>query len=196
MSDSQQTFDLSFPLPCAGPRSAAACPDSFHPMMALVAAVRAEHTVLQRFLVSRVQCPSAAADLLQELYLRIMTMTRPEDIHDPRRFLYTTAKHLAIDYLRQQARNLPRSEPLEAAETVPTSVPDAEATVDAKRRLTAVLTAIDELPVKCRAAFVMFKFEHKTYEEIGRELGISIKTVGHHLMKAMAHCRRRFEALG
>ena len=131
---------------------------------------------------------------MQELYLRIVTLTQPEAIRDPRGFLYTTAKHLAIDYLRKKDRALPRSEPLEQALAIPTATPDAETTVDAKRRLAAVLKAIDELPARRRTAFVMYKFEHKSYDDIAKELQISVRTVEHHLSKAIAYCRERFEA--
>lgn len=160
---------------------------------ALIQFIESEHADLLRFFTWKVKCPAAAADLIQELYLRIVTLSRPETIRNPRGFLHTTAKHLAIDFLRQRDRALPRSEPLEQALTVPTSAPGAETTVDAKRQLAAVLKAIEELPARRRAAFVMFKFEEKTYEEIARELGISTKTVEHHLSKAMAYCRARFE---
>ena len=156
--------------------------------------VNAEHADLLRFLTGKVQCSSAAADLLQELYLRIVTLARPEAVRDPRSFLYTSAKNLAIDYLRKKERALPRSQPLEEALLIPTAEPDAEATIDAKKRLAAVLKAIEELPARQRAAFVLFKFEHKTYEEIAALLRISVRTVEHHISKAMAHCRRRFEA--
>jgi len=162
---------------------------------ALVEFVKKEQAELLRFLTWKVQCPSAAADLVQEVYLRIVTLTRPEAIRDPRGFLYTTAKHLAIDYLRKKDRTLPRSEPLEQAVSVPASTPDAETTLDAKKRLAAVLQAIEELPARQRMVFIMFKFEHRTYGEIAQALNISTKTVEHHLTRAMAHCRARFEGL-
>lgn len=161
----------------------------------LITFVRGEQGQLLRFLTGKVRCPSAAADLIQELYLRIVTLANPEGIRDPRSFLYTTAKHLAIDHLRRQERAASRSTPLDHAASLPTAVPDAETTLDAKHRLTAVLHAIDTMPPKRRAVFVMFKFEHKSYADIARELNISIKTVENHLTKAMSYCRARFEAL-
>lgn len=194
MSDWSNNPSLSpFPLSCS-PEEAASVSAAGR-LDALVAFVKAEQSTLLRFLTWKVRCPSAAADLVQEVYLRIITMTRPESIRDPRGFLYTTAKHLAIDYLRQKDRALSRSQSLDHAAGVPTSVPDAEITIDAKRRLAMVLRAIDELPLRRRAVFIMFKFEHKTYGEIAQELNISIRTVEHHLSKAMAYCRARFEAL-
>ena len=100
-----------------------------------------------------------------------------------------------IDHLRRAERAAARSTSLDQAVALPTAIPDAETTVDAKHRLTAVLHAIDAMPPKRRAVFVMFKFEHKSYLDISRELNISIKTVENHLTKAMSYCRAQFEAL-
>lgn len=161
----------------------------------LINFVRGEQGPLLRFLTWKVRCPSAAADLIQELYLRIVTLANPERVRNPRYFLYTTAKHLAIDHLRREERVTSRSTPLDQAVSLPTAIPDAETTVDAKHRLAAVLQAIESMPPKRRAVFVMFKFEHKSYLDISRELNISIKTVENHLTKAMSYCRARFEAL-
>ncbi|MCW5799664.1 MAG: sigma-70 family RNA polymerase sigma factor [Nitrospira sp.] len=161
----------------------------------LVNFVRGEQGPLLRFLTWKVRCPSAAADLIQELYLRIVTLANPEHVRNPRNFLYTTAKHLAIDHLRREERVASRSTPLDQAASLPTAIPDAETTVDAKHRLAAVLQAIESMPPKRRAVFVMFKFEHKSYLDIALELNISIKTVENHLTKAMSYCRARFEAL-
>lgn len=160
----------------------------------LVELAKAEQAELLHFLTQRVRCASTAADLVQELYIRIVTLTQPEKIRDPRAFLYRTAKNLAIDHLRRKHRSLLRSVPLENALTVAVTTPDAEVAVDAKRRLAAVLKAIDELSPRQRAAFIMFKFEDKTYEEIAQEFQISVKTVEHHLSRAMTYCRERFEA--
>lgn len=193
MSDSFDEIGVvHFSLPCSTVNGTPSTSSSH--LDSLVECAKTEHTGLLHFLTQKVRCPSAAADLAQELYLRIVTLTRPETIRDPRSFLYTTAKNLAIDHLRKKDRALPRSEPLEKALTVPIATPNVEADIDAKRRLAAVLRAIDDLPARRRAAFVMFKFEHKTYEEIARELRISVKTVEHHLSKALAYCRKRFEA--
>ena len=171
------------------------CPPASITVDSLIEFVRAEQSELLRFLTWKVNCPSAAADLVQELYLRVVTLANPVTIRNPRTFLYTTAKHLAIDYLRQKDRARPRSQPLDQAVSVPASTPDAETAIDAKHRLAAVLQAIEELPPKRRAVFILFKFEHKTYVEIAHELHISIRTVENHLTKAMTYCRARFESL-
>ena len=52
-----------------------------------------------------------------------------------------------------------------------------------------VLSAMDVLPEKCREIFFKSRFEEKTYPEIAKELGISIKTVEAQMGKALRTLR-------
>lgn len=44
---------------------------------------------------------------------------------------------------------------------------------------------IDKLPPKCRAAFILSRFEDMSYKEIAVEMSISVKTVEKHISKAL-----------
>lgn len=79
-----------FPLTCAAGDDIPS--PSASQLDVLVEFAKAEQTELLHFLTQKVRCPSAAADLVQELYLRLVTLTKPEKIRDPRAFLYTIAK--------------------------------------------------------------------------------------------------------
>lgn len=46
--------------------------------------------------------------------------------------------------------------------------------------------AIGRLPEECRRVFLKSRFEEKKYEEIARELGISINTVKYHIKSALS----------
>ena len=46
--------------------------------------------------------------------------------------------------------------------------------------------AIRHLPDECRRVFVKSRFEEKKYEEIARELGISVNTVKYHIKNALS----------
>ena len=46
--------------------------------------------------------------------------------------------------------------------------------------------AIDKLPIECRCVFEKSRFVEKKYEEISRELGISINTVKYHIKNALS----------
>ena len=49
-----------------------------------------------------------------------------------------------------------------------------------------IYKAIDKLPDECRRVFAKSRFEGKSYEEISRELGISVYTVKYHIKNALA----------
>lgn len=49
-----------------------------------------------------------------------------------------------------------------------------------------ISTAIKRLPEECRRVFMKSRFEEKKYEEIARELGISVNTVKYHIKNALA----------
>jgi len=49
---------------------------------------------------------------------------------------------------------------------------------------------VENLPPQCRKAFLMSRFEGMRYKEIAAEMGVSIKTVDTHLVKALKFIRR------
>ena len=49
-----------------------------------------------------------------------------------------------------------------------------------------IMKAIGRLPEECRRVFRMSRFEDKKYEDIARELQISVNTVKYHIKHALA----------
>lgn len=49
-----------------------------------------------------------------------------------------------------------------------------------------IIKAIDRLPEECRRVFHLSRFEEEKYEEIARELDISVNTVKYHIKRALA----------
>ena len=56
-----------------------------------------------------------------------------------------------------------------------------------------IYKAIDKLPDECRRVFAKSRFEGKSYEEISRELGISVNTVKYHIKNALALLQKRLD---
>ncbi len=50
--------------------------------------------------------------------------------------------------------------------------------------------AIDDLPARCRAVFMLSRFEEMSYQEIANQLDISIKTVENQISKALKSLRQ------
>ena len=56
-----------------------------------------------------------------------------------------------------------------------------------------VANAIDSLPDQCRLVFKLSRFENLTYAEIAEQLGISVKTVENHMVKALKVLREKLK---
>ncbi|BDX37520.1 DNA-directed RNA polymerase sigma-70 factor [Tenuifilaceae bacterium CYCD] len=56
-----------------------------------------------------------------------------------------------------------------------------------------VANAIDSLPDQCRLVFKLSRFENLTYAEIAEQLGISLKTVENHMVKALKVLREKLK---
>jgi RNA polymerase sigma-70 factor (ECF subfamily) len=63
-----------------------------------------------------------------------------------------------------------------------------------ERELDAIMAnAIDALPTQCRQVFRLSRFENLTYAEIAQQLGISVKTVENHMVKALRVLREKLK---
>jgi DNA-directed RNA polymerase specialized sigma24 family protein len=74
--------------------------------------------------------------------------------------------------------------------------PPAEAEVAAQQEIEAVLSAIEELPAKCRNAFVMYRFYCHELADIARSMSISERMVRIYIERAAAFCYERLLGTG
>ena len=116
---------------------------------------------------ARVRSPAAAEDLVQETFLRAMDHLEdlePLNRAQRRAWLYRTAKNLAVDRVRRQARETPAEE----------------------EDLTAVAVAqlVDRLPETERALFSLRAFAGYNATELGELFDLSPSTVRSRLASA------------
>jgi len=63
-----------------------------------------------------------------------------------------------------------------------------------EKELDAIMAnAIDALPSQCRQVFRLSRFENLTYAEIAQQMGISVKTVENHMVKALRVLREKLK---
>lgn len=136
-----------------------------------------------------VQCPDTAQDLLQESYAILSRSAAAGAIEHPRGFLYRIAGNLAMDHLRHNKIVDAHRAAWSAREAE--LFPDAEAQLSDQQWRALLHQAIAELPPRCRDAFILHKLHGSGYREIAKLLDISESAVEKHIIKGLAHCRKR-----
>lgn len=145
---------------------------------------------LKAFFRRRIRSKPDAADLTQEVYLRMLRVKDSDAIRNPEGYLFTVASNLAREYSILQRRE---SAAMQATQSDVTALFDAlhasEQETDVAMRLRRLEVALRDLSPKCRAAILMQFNLGLTYEEIGRRLGVSRDMVKKYLSQGLAHCR-------
>lgn len=144
---------------------------------------------LGRFIAVRLGAQGDVEDVLQELYLKASRASGTDDIRDPRAYLYRLASNLMMDRWRSARRAAARDGAWRLAvygsDGSVDDAPSAEAEVDARQRLQAIVKKIDGLPEKTRAVFHLHKFDGLSYAEVAEREGISRSSVEKHMMQAL-----------
>lgn len=130
----------------------------------------------------------AAQEVVQEVFMRIWL--KAEEL-DPdlnfKSFLFTMCRNLCFDSLRKLANSRKLSqELLHTSDTYHDSVQETMLSEDYQQLRQQ---AIDKLPPKRKLIFQMSRDREMTYEEISKELGITISTVKSQMTKAIEHMR-------
>jgi RNA polymerase sigma factor (sigma-70 family) len=164
----------------------------------LVERLFAEHGgALQSFFRRRIRSKADAADLAQEVYIRMLRISDHEAIRSPVLYLYTVAnnlvkEHAVLEHRRASGIDIDDAPPHEQLATLPAF--DGE--WDARQRVARLGIVLQQLRPKCRAAVVL-RFTHElSYREIGIHLGISSQMAKKYVAQGLSHCRRRMARLG
>ncbi len=148
---------------------------------------------LERMLRGRVRDPHLAADLTQDIFLRLRRITSPlPNRHEARLYLFQMARNLATDHQRVEGR---RTQILAGAVTLFEGIaasPEEETL--ARDQLRVVDAALDDLPTLCRDVLYMSRLLGMSHGEIAAELKVSKSLVEKYVVRAMLHCRAKLDA--
>lgn len=108
-----------------------------------------------------------AEDLVSETFIRIWNARQRVDLTTVRAYLFTIARNLYLQQLRQKRRGT------ELDIDVPDPEPGPERQTGARHELRAVFAALQQLPELDRAALLMRANDEMSYAEIAAALGIA-----------------------
>jgi RNA polymerase sigma-70 factor (ECF subfamily) len=154
-------------------------------------------SALRAYFVRRVRRGSDAAELAQEVYLRLLRIPDEATIRNPEAYLYTVAGNLLREQALQQRRDAAAvdvDDPAVSAQLA--EWPGFGADMDDSERARRLLEVLQQLPPKCQAAVQLQYWQDRSYADIAAQLGVSTHMVKKYLSQALVHCRRRMARLG
>ena len=159
-----------------------------------------EHThgrALRRFLASHLRNAGAdVADLVQEIFLRLLRIKNHEAIRNPQAYLFTVASHVLHQHALQRATRPEHMNPLDVVAAYDFgTAPDPADELDIKQRLERVDRDLTQISPRAYAALIMYRCEGMTLIEIGERLGVSHTSVRRDLVRAIAYCNQRLHQM-
>jgi RNA polymerase sigma factor (sigma-70 family) len=158
-------------------------------------AFRKHNQMLIRWLAQKLGDVETARDIAQGAYLRVLSYSKTQKVENAQALIFKTAANLAANEFRSRKRRRSFT-----AETVTGDGPNAidlvachdpspeEATLS-KEQVSVTLGAIRALPDQVRRAFVLSRFEGKTYREIAALLSVSESSVEKYIIAALKAVR-------
>jgi len=142
---------------------------------------------LHRFLVRRLGNSQDAADLAQEVYLRLLRLEKTALVRKPIAYMYVVASQVVAQF-RMQMEQDPTTYDTEVLSHIgdhPSEEPPDELAerLNAQQQLKQLL---EELPTMHRNVLLLRKRDGLSWVEIAEKLGISTHTVKKYLYEARA----------
>lgn len=168
-------------------------PPETAPNITAIARLFREHNeALLKFLAGRLQSQQEAKEVAQEAYVKLLNLDRPQGISFQRAFLFKTAANLAIDRLRHRQRRHRAEESGLFDELREEPTPEQHAAV--AQQVEQLEQLVQELPAKCRQAFLLYKIQGLDFPEVARLMGLSERMVRDYVVRAVMYCRVGLDA--
>lgn len=148
------------------------------------------HEPLRQFIARRGASDEDAADILQDVYVRISRLGNLLQIQNLRAFLYATALNLVRDHKRRQQTRSIVVRVEDGAMDAIAAVGTPESISCARQRLRLMEEALASLPQAWRQALILHRFHDMTYDDIAQTLGVTTRSVQTYIARALEHIDR------
>lgn len=152
------------------------------------------HSELEGWVRRRCRSADLAADIVQDIYVRLHRITEPfASWGDARAYLYRMAANAAIDHHKVEAR---RAEILQSAAPLQEEISHGpEAAVFAKDQVRLIREALKELPKHCYEMLILSRVHGLTNAEVAKKVGVSKSLVEKYIAMALTACRDKLGSL-
>jgi RNA polymerase sigma factor (sigma-70 family) len=145
---------------------------------------------LRRYLAARLRNAEDVADLVQEVFLRLLRVERNESIRNPEAYVMTVAAHVLHQHTLRLATAPQAVAAIDVIVDLQSAIEtDPAAQLDARRRLEQLDHALSQMRPNVHATFVLHRRDGLTLEEIAKQLGVSRSMVKKYLSQALIQCR-------
>ena len=166
-------------------------PDGSTRSGALANVARRQHGPLLRFLARRAGSVSEAEDIIQEAYVRILSVERRDAIQSLDRYLWRSAMNVAADRGRSRETRRRLAETHSAFQEQ--FAPSAEVTAEAQDALALVCRTVQQLPPRCYEAFMFRIVCGLPFEDVGREMKITSRMAKIYVSRTLRFLREKLD---
>lgn len=150
---------------------------------AMSAIFRKYYSEVCKAIIRVVQQPETSEDIAQEVFYELWRKREELQITTSlRAYLRRAAMNRSLNFLRDQRLQFEDVEQQTELESPQLSASDQLESAELEQ---LIQQAIQQLPDRCRAVFLLSRFEDLTYREIAEKLEISEKTVENQISKAL-----------
>lgn len=130
-----------------------------------------------------VKSETTTQEILQDVFIKIWSNRDSIDLDKSfRSYLFRIAENKVYDFFRKASRDKKIQAQLFAAATE--EYEHIETMIHKKENDLLLKKAIDSLSPQRQQIFKLIKLDNKSYEEVSRQLGISVSTISDHIVKA------------
>lgn len=137
-----------------------------------------------------------AEDVVQESFLRLWRLGAAKPIRSAKAFLFTVARHIALDAVRRARASPVFAVPDLAALPVVEEGTDACGAASRSEEVALLAEALQSLPPRCREIILLRKFQNLPQREVAARLGISEFTVQEQVYRGLRRLEKTLTRRG